>query len=335
MNATPDNTLADPEQKQAMSLIRPALREYRTWGIDSSRWKGFEPRPDDIIVATYPKCGTTWMQQIVSSLIFQDATSRPLLDIAPFIGGRHFGDPEAIYATINEQKHRRFLKSHEPLDGIPIYDEIRYIHVARDGRDTAMSLHNQWINFNDQARQRFDRIGLSDPAIGRPFPAIPTEPAETFRFWLSRSEIPDQTDGAVGLSFFDFEVTYWAERKRSNLLMVNYCDLLADLDGEMRRVSAFLDIPVKEEVWPALVKAAQFSEMRASADKIMPHLNRSLLGGAQGFFHAGTNGRWRNVLTPEDLAAYDAKLRAKFSPALAAWIEGGRRAAGDPRLLPE
>jgi len=142
MSATPDSTLADPEQKQALSLIRPALREYRTWGIDSSRWKGFEPRPDDIIVATYPKCGTTWMQQIVSSLIFQDATSRPLLDISPFIGGRHFGDPEAVYARINGQKHRRFLKSHEPLDGIPFYDEIRYIHVARDGRDTAMSLHN-------------------------------------------------------------------------------------------------------------------------------------------------------------------------------------------------
>ena len=250
MNATPDNTLADPEQKQAVSLIRPALREYRTWGIDSSRWKGFEPRPDDIIVATYPKWGTTWMQQIVSSLIFQDATSRPLLDIAPFIGGRHFGDPEAIYATINEQKHRRFLKSHEPLDGIPIYDEIRYIHVARDGRDTAMSLHNQWINFNDQARQRFDRIGLSDPAIGRPLPAIPTEPAETFRFWLSRSEIPDQTDGAVGLSFFDFEVTYWAERKRSNLLMVNYCDLLADLDGEMRVYRRSSTFPSKRRCGP-------------------------------------------------------------------------------------
>ena len=50
--------------------------------------------------------------------------------------------------------------------------------VARDGRDTAMSLHNQWITFNDQARQRFDRIGLSDPAIGHPFPAIPTEPVD-------------------------------------------------------------------------------------------------------------------------------------------------------------
>jgi aryl sulfotransferase len=334
MNATPDNPLADPEQNQAMSLIRPVLREYRTWTTDSSRWKDFEPRPDDIIVATYPKCGTTWMQQIVSSLIFQDATSRPLMDIAPWISGRFF-DPAAIYATINGQKHRRSLKSHEPLDGIPLYDEIRYIHVARDGRDTVMSLHNQWSTFNDQARQRFDRIGLSDPAIGRPFPAIPTEPADAFRFWLTRSEIPGQSDGAIGLSYFDFEVTYWAERKRSNLLMVNYCDLLADLDGEMRRVSAFLDIPVNEEVWPALVKAAQFSEMRASADEIMPNLNRSRVGGAQAFFHAGTNGRWRNVLTPEDLAAYDSKLRAKFSPVLAAWIEGGRRAAGDPRLLPD
>ena len=62
------------------------------------------------------------------------------------------------------------------------------------------------------------------------------------------------------MSFFDFEVTYWEERKRPNLLMVNYSDLLADLDGEMRRVSAFLDIPVDEDVWPSLVTAAQFSK---------------------------------------------------------------------------
>lgn len=156
-----------------------------------------------------------------------------------------------------------------------------------------------------------------------------------FRFWLFTSGVSGQTEGGIGLSFFDFEVTYWEERKRPNLLMVNYNDLLVDLDGEMRRVSAFLDIPVNEEAWPSLVKAARFSEMRASADALMPHLNRSRTGGAQAFFHTGTNGRWREVLTPDDLAAYDNKVRAKFTPALAAWIEEGRQASGDPRLAPD
>jgi len=40
-------------------LIQPALREYRTWSIDSRRWEHYRPRPGDIVIATYPKCGTT------------------------------------------------------------------------------------------------------------------------------------------------------------------------------------------------------------------------------------------------------------------------------------
>ena len=66
-------------------MIRPALREYRTWTSDSRRWQAYEPRPGDIIIATAPKCGTTWMQQIVGSLIFQDAEMRPLPDVSPWI----------------------------------------------------------------------------------------------------------------------------------------------------------------------------------------------------------------------------------------------------------
>ena len=83
------------------------------------------------------------MQQIVSSFVFQDAAPRPLLQMSPWIDGRAFGDPDAVHAPFNQQTHRRFAKCHLPVDGIPLYDEVRYIHVARDGRDATMSLHNQ------------------------------------------------------------------------------------------------------------------------------------------------------------------------------------------------
>lgn len=64
--------------------------------------------------------------------------------------------------TIESQTHRRFLKSHLPLDALPIYDEVRYIHVARDGRDACMSLMNHYSSLSKEALDDFDKIGLSD-----------------------------------------------------------------------------------------------------------------------------------------------------------------------------
>lgn len=265
--------------------IRPALREYCTWSADSRRWAPYRPRSGDIVIATYPKCGTTWMQQIVSSLVFQDAVPRPLSHVSPWIDGRHYGDVEAIYAVFNQQRHRRFAKTHLPADGIPLYEEVQYIHVGRDGRDAAMPLHNQWTGFSDRHRQNFDRLGQADPRIGRPFPDIPSDPAELFRFWLAKSEIPGQDEGGIGLSFFDFETSYWKERHRPNVLLAHYNDLLIDLDGEMRRIAAFLGFPINEALWPALVNAARFSEMQASGDLLMPEMRHTRKDGARGFFY--------------------------------------------------
>jgi aryl sulfotransferase len=213
---------------------------------------------------------------------------------------------------------------------MPLYDEVHYIHVARDGRDAAMSLYHQWTTFSDHQRENFDRIGRADSTIGRPYPNIPLDTAEMFRFWLSKSEIAGQTEGGVGLSFFDTEVSYWAERKRSNVLLVHYNDLLDNLDVEMRRVAAFLNICVDATVWPDLVKAAEFAEMQANAEALMPHLQLTRKGGSRSFFYRGTNGRWWDVLTQDDIALYETKVREKFPPDLAAWLEGGRKLAGDP-----
>ena len=53
-----------------MRLVRPATREYRNWVTDSRRWSCYTPRASDIVISTYPKCGTTWMQRIVGALVF-------------------------------------------------------------------------------------------------------------------------------------------------------------------------------------------------------------------------------------------------------------------------
>jgi aryl sulfotransferase len=144
-----------------------------------------------------------------------------------------------------------------------------------------------------------------------------------------------EADVPVGpdLSFFDFENTYWRERSRANLLFVHYADLKADLEGEMRRISEFLGIDTPDHLMPQLVEAAHFETMKAQGDEMMPQLRVSFDAGAERFMNKGKNGRWKDVLTPDDLARYDTLVRRKFSPAQARWVEHGRRVAGDPAVL--
>ncbi|MGB9142489.1 MAG: sulfotransferase domain-containing protein, partial [Aestuariivirga sp.] len=313
-------------------LVRPAMREYRTWIMDSRRWTSYRPRLDDVVVATYSKCGTTWMQRIVSLLIFQSPEPLPLSKIAPWIEKRFPLAIETVIADFEGQSHRRAMKTHLPFDGLPIFDEVKYIHVARDGRDACLSFHNHGTGLTETTLAELDRAGVADEMIGKPYPRTPEDPSTYFRSWLSESALPGCSDGYQTVSFFDMEGTYWEERNRSNLLLVHYSDLKADLEGETRRIATFLNIKVAEDTWPVLVEAAGFETMKRHGDKLMPIVDIMFKGGKDRFFNKGQSGRWKDIFSSQDLAVYDAKLAAKLPPACIRWLEGGRRASGDPSV---
>lgn len=311
--------------------IRPALREYRTWTLDSRYWDGYAPRADDIIIATAPKCGTTWMQQIVSSLVFRDAQVRPLPAVSPWVEARFRFTADEVREILKAQQHRRFLKTHLPIDGLPLYEEVKYVHVARDGRDAVLSMHNHITGYSEEQVARFDLIGREDPVIARPYEQPPREVADYFRQWIATKPVRSAVEGPPSPFFFDTEAGYWDERKRPNVLLVHYADLSYDLEAEMRRIASFLGIEVDDAVWPSLVRAASFEAMRAAGDELMPQTRVMFAEGSKRFFNKGVNGRWRAVLTDDDVALYEARVRECLSPGLAAWLQGGRRQAGDPR----
>lgn len=309
---------------------QPARRVYRTWMSDSQRWNAYGPRSGDIVVATYPKCGTTWMQQIVGLLVFQSPEPRPIGDIGAWVDRRL--DPlEDIMQRFEAQKHRRFLKSHLPFDGMPIYDDVRYIHVARDGRDACLSYHNHITRFREETLRALDAIGVADELLGRAYPRISKDPRTYFNIWMSEG-VAGASDGLPSLSYFDFEGTYWEARQNPNLLMVHYRDLKADLDGEMRRIAGFLDITVDETIWPSLIEAATFGEMRKEGARLIPRALKLFAGGSVDFFQKGENDRWRGVLTEEDLELYERTVAKRLSPGCARWLRHGRLESVEPKL---
>ena len=318
-----------------LNLTRAPTREYRTFTMDSHRWDGFEPRPDDIVICTYPKCGTTWTQRIVDLLVFQSPDARPTSDLSPWLDSVMFEPLENDLETLAAQRHRRFLKSHLPFDSVPIWDEVKYIHVARDGRDSCMSFHNHQLNTRAEWRQSVVEKALADPrltaAMSRRARPVPEDPREFYLNWISDAEEDVTERYGHDLPFFEFETTYWRERARPNVLFVHYNDLKADLAGEMRRISKFLEIDTPADLMPSLAEAAGFERMKRDAADLVPRAREIWNGGADRFVYKGVNGRWRDVLSEGDLARYEALAARKWSAAQAAWIRAGRRVAGDPR----
>lgn len=307
-------------------LIRGPEREVRSRVFDSARWQGYAPRADDVIIATYPKCGTTWMQRIVSMLVFGAADPKSIWDLSPWPDMRLFGPIEETLANAEAQTHRRFFKSHLPYGALPVYEGVKFVHVARDGRDAAFSLHNHLVNFTPEMVAGVTAINLADPKFGTPFPPVPEDPAQFFHAWVEEDSVYDG-QGDSGASFFDVENSFWAAKDDPNVLLVHYADLKRDRGGEMRRVAAFLGIDLPEAVWPALIEAAGFEAMKRQGGELIPAAQRIWDEGSNTFFNKGVNGRWQEVVLPADLALYDAKVKARFVPELADWIEHGRLGA--------
>jgi aryl sulfotransferase len=311
-------------------LVRPAACEARSRVFDSARWAGYRPRDGDVVVATYSKCGTTWTQRIVSKLLDGSDEPRPVWDRSPWPDAR-FGPPiEEVWALAEAQTERRFFKSHLSLTALPLYEEVKYVHVARDGRDACMSLHNHVTHFTQEGLAMLDAISLADPRFGDPYPRTTEDAGAFFSTWLDGAR-----DNDPELSFFGVERSFWAERLRPNVLLVHYNDLKADRAGEMERIADFLDVEIAPALWPRIVEAASFESMKRDGDSLLAMAHFLWEGGPSRFLHKGTNGRWRDCVSAADLARWEARVASEFSPSLARWAEHGRLVAGDPRTLPD
>ena len=146
---------------------RSVVTRYRSFISDSARWEGFAFRPDDIVISTPAKCGTTWMQMISALLVFQTTTSDKPLDLDLAVA-RH-ADPRARLTSSPTSKRRRIAGSSRRTRRSTAcrYDErVTYIAVGRDPRDVALSWDNHMANmdFDAMIGARATAVGLDDLA---------------------------------------------------------------------------------------------------------------------------------------------------------------------------
>jgi aryl sulfotransferase len=304
-------------------------REYRNHHLDSPRWDRVKMRDDDVVITTAYKAGTTWTQRIMAAMVLgPDAAASNLLEVSPWIDARFQAPIDVVLETIEAQRHQRFLKSHLAADGIPFSDDVRYVVVGRDTRDVFMSLWNHYTAYTDLAYSLFNDAERP----GAEFPRPPASPRDLWPRWISEGWFEWESDGWPFWSHHHHVSTWWAARDLPNVLFLHYSDLLADTETEMRRLADFCGIDVPEERWPAIVEVVGIDRMRADAKASGAGDAAAFIfeGGIDRFIFKGTNGRWRDALTDDDLSLYETAAAA-LEPSLRAWLEGGRHAEAPAR----
>ena len=180
----------------------------------------------------------------------------PLSELSPWLD-RSIRPREEVFAQLAAQTHRRFIKSHTPLDGLPSDPRGTYVAPVaipwtwRCPSTTRVTTSTGSACAGSSASPK--RMGNRAP--GR---------ASMNGSWTGSMPTPTRGNPSTRWPVM-MHVADAGAGDEPNVVLVDYADLSADLDGEMRRMAHRLDIQIPEGTWPSLVEAADFDQMRACA----------------------------------------------------------------------
>ena len=276
---------------------------------DNRRWDMINIRPDDVIVVTPPKCGTTWMQTIVALLLSGDPDIETELSLKmPWVDIR-FREISEVADRLEDMTHRRCMKSHTPMDGLPLDDHAQYICVFRHPLDAHFSFRNHVQNIS---LPLFDDRYPKDDAGGT-----------TFGHFLEGAADGDDCDAAPLAHILQHYKAAKALSDRPNVSLFHYADMTRDLAGVFAKVAGLLGISHPAAVMERLIEAATFDNMKRKAGSYAPGGGTGFYRSDAAFFHSGSSGQWRGRLTDEEVAAYDAMIDAHLAPEDRTWLEHG------------
>ncbi|MBV1930005.1 MAG: sulfotransferase domain-containing protein, partial [Gammaproteobacteria bacterium] len=220
---------------------------------------------------------------------------------------------EVKLPAIEAQTHRRFLKTHLPVDALVFSNKAKYIYIARDARDVMWSMHNHHLNANDLW---YDALNNTPGRIGPEMPKPLENPVEYFEHWLDN-------DGAPLWPFWENVRSWWNIRALPNVMLLHFADLKRDLPGQIENISAFVDIEIDAKTMTKILHHCSFDYMKSNAAASVPVGGAFWDGGAKTFIHKGTNGRWVDLLSDATSQKYLAKAEAELGEECAQWLAQG------------
>jgi len=290
-------------------------REIHNHHIDSTIWNDFVFRDDDIIIASYAKSGTTWLQQIIAQLLFNGEEGLEVAEMSPWMDLR-IPPKEIKLPLVEAQTHRRFVKTHLPTNALVFSDRAKYIYIGRDGRDILWSLHHHHTKAN---AVWYAGLNKTPGRIGPPIEKPPASIKQYYHDWLDR-------DGHPLWPFWENVRSWWAIRNLPNVFMIHFANLKQDMPGQISKIAQFLDISIDENKREPILLHCSFDYMKFNAPKSAPFDGVLWEGGFQSFFNKGTNGRWCDILDGDEIEKYENRAVVELGSECAHWLATGTMA---------
>ncbi|XP_020178777.2 cytosolic sulfotransferase 8 [Aegilops tauschii subsp. strangulata] len=265
----------------------------------------FAARPSDIVVATMPKSGTTWMKALLYSTVHRrehapGGPGHPFNSLGPHDCVRHL--EYQLYTRnrvpdLDGLPDPRLLATHVPLASLPrsvAASGCRIVYVCRDPKDTLVST---WSFVN-----KFRAEDGLEP--------IPVEAAAGYF-----------CDGVSASGpYWDHVLGYWRAHLANpeRVLFFRYEEMSRDPAAHVRRLAEFVGRPFSAEeeedgAVDAVVKLCSFEHM-TGLEATKSGKTELVLGAVENssFFRRGLVGDWENHLSPETARRIDAITEAKF-----------------------
>ena len=262
----------------------------REWSAETSNsdafkraaFQGYTPVHNDVVVSTYPKCGTTWMNPMVLQIGFKGDCEYEHIDgIVPWpdklirIDFNPALDDRSILADSPTGVH--VIKSHLESEYVPIVPEGKYISVIRNPKDAIVS------------SAMFEN-GFNQLLFGE---TIPTDA------WVDAFMTPHY----IYQPWTIFIDSWWRLRDEPNVKVFIFEDIKRDPDSVIREVTDFLGVSLTDEEFDKVREKTSFAYMKANDEKFAPPAWNE---GYVPLVREGKSGNSKELLSEEQQQAIDA-----------------------------